>query len=256
MKTYDYVIVGGGSAGCVLANRLSADPEVRVCLLEAGSDNNSSLVRTPGAFGYFMFSKKFNWAYDNKSDAGLRKGKPLFLPRGKGLGGSSAINGMVYVRGHRADYDAWAALGNKGWSYDEVLPYFKRGEDNARGADAHHGKGGPLQVSDGEFQFPISEVFLEAAREIGLPFTRDFNGEQQEGAGAYQFTIRNGRRSGAAGAYLYPVLYRQNLTVVTGAQVLRVNLADRRANGVTYALSPSWATRGRPSCDSRSPACP
>jgi choline dehydrogenase len=236
MKTYDYVIVGGGSAGCVLANRLSADPGIRVCLLEAGGNNRSALISAPGAFGYFMFSKKFNWAYSNKTDGSLRKGQPIFLPRGKGLGGSSAINGMICIRGHRADYDEWAALGNKGWSYEEVLPYFKRSEDNSRGADRYHGQGGPLLVSDCELHFPISKVFLEAARQVGLPLTDDFNGDQQEGAGAYQFTIRSGKRAGVAATYLRPVLHRTNLTVITGAHVMRVEFSDNKAVGVTYEV--------------------
>jgi choline dehydrogenase len=235
---FDYVIVGAGSAGCVLANRLSANPALRVCLLEAGGDNKSPLVSTPGAFGYFMFSKKFNWAYRDKPNAALRSGRPTFLPRGKGLGGSSAINGMVYIRGHRADYDEWAALGNAGWSYDEVLPYFKRSEDNIRGANAYHGEGGPLHVSDSELQYPISKVFLEAAKQVGLPLTDDFNGEQQEGIGAYQFTIRNGKRASVAATYLRPVLNRPNLTVITSAHVQRLEMDDKRdgkrVTGVTY----------------------
>lgn len=223
-QSFDYVIIGGGSAGCVLANRLTADPALRVCLLEAGGNNQSALVRTPGAFGLFMFLKKFNWSFEDKVNAALRKGAAVFLPRGKGLGGSSAINGMVYIRGHASDYDDWAALGNPGWSYQDVLPYFKRSEDNSRGANAFHGKGGPLQVSDSELQFPLSKTFLKAAKQVGLPLIDDFNGPQQEGVGAYQFTIRNGKRCSAAAAYLQPVMDRPNLTVITGAHVQRIDL--------------------------------
>jgi len=233
---FDYVIIGGGSAGCVLASRLSADPAMKVCLLEAGGDNDSALVRTPGAFGYFMFSRKYNWAFRAKPDAGVRQGRPMFLPRGKGLGGSSAVNGMVYIRGLRRDYDEWAALGNPGWSYDEVLPYFKRSEDNARGEDAFHGVGGPLHVSNAEFQHPISRMFLEAAQQAGLPLSGDFNGANPEGVGAYQFTIRNGKRCGVSTAFLAPVQPRKNLTVITGAHVTGLNLVSKRVVGVRYEI--------------------
>lgn len=233
---FDYVIVGAGSAGCVLANRLSADPAVKVCLLEAGGDNRSVLVRTPGAFGYFMFSRKFNWAFRAKADPAARRGKPMFLPRGKGLGGSSAINGMVYIRGLARDYDEWAALGNHGWSYDEVLPYFKRSEHNTRGACAVHGQGGPLHVSDSEMHYPLSHSLLEAARQAGLPLSEDFNGPRPEGVGAYQFTIRDGRRCGAAAGFLDPVRARPNLTVVTGAHVTRLAMDGKCVTGVRYEV--------------------
>ncbi|PRC91132.1 GMC family oxidoreductase [Solimicrobium silvestre] len=234
---FDYVIIGGGSAGCVLANRLSADPAISVCLLEAGGDNQSALIRTPGAFGYFMFSRKYNWAYRAKADPTVCKGRRMFLPRGKGLGGSSAINGMVYIRGFRRDYDEWAALGNTGWSFDEVLPYFKRSEDNARGASSHHGSGGPLHVSDAEMHYPISQQFLEAAKQTGLPLTDDFNGAKPEGVGIYQFTIRDGQRCGVAAAFLDPARRRSNLTVITHAHVTQLNLIGKRVSGVNYEVN-------------------
>jgi choline dehydrogenase-like flavoprotein len=233
---FDYVIIGGGSAGCVLANRLSALPENNVCLIEAGGDNNSALIRTPGAFGYFMFSRKYNWAYQAKSDPGVCNGRRMFLPRGKGLGGSSAINGMVYIRGFKRDYDEWAALGNLGWSFDDVLPYFKRAENNARGASEFHGADGPLQVSDAEMHYPISQVFLDAAKQAGLPLTSDFNGANPEGVGSYQFTIRDGQRCGAAAAYLEPAAQRDNLTVITDAHVTRLEMAGKRVSGVTFEV--------------------
>ena len=234
---FDYVIAGAGSAGCVLANRLSADPGVSVCLLEAGGENDAAVVRTPGAFAYFMFSRAYNWAFKAASDPLVRGGQPMFLPRGKGLGGSSAINGMVYMRGLARDYDHWAALGSAGWSYAEVLPYFKRSEDNARGASAMHGAGGPLHVSDCEMRYPLSARMLEAAREAGLPECPDFNGTQPEGVGAYQFTIRDGRRCGVASAFLAPARARPNLTVITGAHVTGVAMEGKRAVGVRYDVA-------------------
>jgi choline dehydrogenase-like flavoprotein len=234
---FDYVIAGAGSAGCVLANRLSADPKIRVCLLEAGGDNRSPLVSTPGAFGYFMFSRKYNWAFQATSDGNARRGRRMFLPRGKGVGGSSAINGMVYIRGLRRDYDEWAELGNAGWSYADVLPYFKRSEHNERGASVFHGQGGPLHVSDSEMHYPLSRTLLEAARQAGLPISDDFNGPQPEGAGAYQFTIRDGRRCGVNAAFLEPARQRPNLTVITGAHVTGLAMEGKRAVGVHYEVA-------------------
>ncbi len=230
---FDYVIVGAGSAGCVLANRLSADPANKVCLLEAGPPDKSPFIRIPGAFAYFMFSKKYNWAYQSEPDTALN-GRGNFCPRGKTLGGSSAINGMVYIRGHASDYDRWASLGNRGWSYDEVLPYFRKAEDNERGENAFHGVGGPLAVTDAKPQYPLDDVFLRAAEEAGIPRNDDFNGACSEGVGYYQFTIKDGQRLGVARGYLHPARSRPNLTIITGAHVTRLLLEGRRAVGIEY----------------------
>ena len=229
---HDYVIVGAGAAGCVLANRLSADPDVSVCVIEAGPKDSFEFIHTPGAFGYFIFSEKYDWSYSAKPDPNLRHGAPIFCPRGKTLGGSTSINGMVYTRGHRSDYDRWAELGNEGWGYDDVLPYFRKAEHNVRGADAFHGGEGPLAVSDSEMHFTISKVFVEAARQAGMPMSDDFNGEHYEGFGPYQFTIANGRRCSTAVAYLHPVMNRHNLTVMTNAHVQRIEFDGKRATGL------------------------
>ena len=230
---YDYVIIGAGSAGCVLANRLSVDPSVSVCVIEAGPKDHLEFIHTPGAMGLVLMNKKYDWSYDAKSDPDIRNGQPIFCPRGKTLGGSSSINGMVYVRGHYSDYDHWAELGNDGWSYDEVLPYFRKAEHNKRGADKYHGVDGPLAVSDCEFNYTISNVFIDAAKQAGMPMSDDFCGENYEGYGAYQFTIANGRRCSTAVAYLRPVMNRHNLTVLTEADVLSIEFEGKRAVGVT-----------------------
>jgi choline dehydrogenase len=229
---YDYVIVGAGSAGCVLANRLSADPAVTVCVIEAGPNDNFEFIHTPGAFGFFMFDKKHDWSYWAKPDPRVFGGKPIFVPRGKTLGGSSSINGMVYTRGDKSDYDHWANLGNPGWGYEDVLPYFRKAENNARGADKYHGDEGPLAVSDSELNYTISKVFIEAAEQAGMPMSNDFNGEQYEGFGPFQFTIANGRRCSTAVAYLHPAMNRHNLTVMTAADVVRIEFEGKRAVGV------------------------
>ena len=238
---FDYLIIGAGSAGCVLANRLSADPSVRVCVLDAGPRDVYPFIHIPGAFGLFMFSRKYNWAYDAKSDPALRQGSPLFCPRGKALGGSSSTNGMIYIRGHRWDFDHWAALGNEGWSFADVLPYFRKSEANERGASTYHGADGELHVSDWEKAYPISQVFLDAAREAGLPTTDDFNGDRQEGIGPYQFTIKDGRRWSTATAFLRPATSRANLKIITGAHVQRIEFDDKRATGVTF----QWRRRAQ-----------
>lgn len=214
---FDFVIIGAGSAGCVLANRLSASGEYSVCLLEAGKDTTSSpLVNIPGAFAGHMFTKKFNWSYDPKPDQRLRHGQPIFTPRGKGLGGSSAINGMLYVRGQPADYDAWEAAGNPGWGYQDMLPYFKKSEHHETlGGDAYHGKGGNLHVSQPGPMYPMSEAFVKASQEAGQRYNNDFNGTDQEGVGYYHLTVKEGRRFSTLSAYLKEAFGRANLTVMT-----------------------------------------
>ena len=240
MKTrpvYDYIIVGAGSSGCVLANRLSEDPAVRVLLLEAGPSDWHPFVHMPAGLAKLIGQKGVNWDYNTAPEPRLG-GRRLWWPRGKVLGGSSSINAMCYIRGHARDYDEWADLGADGWYWDNVLPYFKRSEGNSRGASKLHGGDGPLGVSDPRYQNPLSPVFIEAAHQAGWPLTDDFNGESQEGFGWYQTTTRNGARSSAAGAFLKPVRGRKNLKVITGASASRVTFdADGRANGVVYSVA-------------------
>ena len=231
--SYDYVIVGAGSAGCVLANRLSADPAIRVLLLEAGGSDLHPYVRAPAGFIKTFQNPRFNWCYTTEPVAGADS-RPIYFPRGKLLGGSSAINGSLYVRGQPRDFDTWAQLGNRGWSYDEVLPYFRRSEDRSSGADAFHGVGGPQHVSDINERHPICEAFIAGAESLGVPRNPDYNGAEQEGVAYYQRTIRNGRRHSAATGYLAPIRRRPNLHVVPGAHVLRLDVVERRAVGVTY----------------------
>src|SRR5450755_249003 len=229
----DYVIVGAGSAGCVLAARLSEDPDVRVALLEAGGEDTQPEIRVPAAFPA-LFKSNLDWDLLGEREPGLDN-RRLYLPRGKMLGGCSSINAMIYVRGNRADYDAWAAAGHSGWSYDEVLPYFKRSEDNERGESTYHGAEGPMAVSESRSMHPLIDTMLEAARQAGHEHNPDFNGARQEGVGRFQLTQRDGLRCSTADAYLQPARQRANLDVITAAFTLRILFEGDRAVGVEIA---------------------
>ena len=230
MNSFDYVIIGAGSAGCVLASRLSEDPDVRVLLIEAGGPDSAQEIHVPVTFAR-LFKTDLDWDYDTEAEPGL-DGRRVYLPRGKVFGGSSSINAMVYIRGNRADYDGWAAAGATGWSYADVLPYFRRSEDNQRGASEYHGAGGPLTVSDGRSNHPLAEAFVDAAVQAGYKRNDDFNGETQLGVGTYQLTQRNGLRCSAAVAFLHPALTRPNLEVMPGAVAYRVVVEHGRAVAV------------------------
>ena len=233
---FDYIIVGAGSAGCVLAHRLSADPAVKVLLLEAGPKDWHPFIHMPAALAKLVGRKGVNWDYSTAPEPQL-DGRMLWWPRGKVLGGSSSINAMCYVRGDHRDYDEWAALGADGWNWNSVLPYFRRSEGNSRGGDAWHGGDGPLGVSDPRHVNPLSPVFVDAAREAGFPVTDDFNGARQEGFGLYQTTTRDGSRSSSATAYLDPIRgQRKNLKIVTGALARKVLFEGGRASGVLYTV--------------------
>ncbi|MCF4164194.1 choline dehydrogenase [Zavarzinia compransoris] len=232
---FDYVIVGAGSAGCVLAHRLSADPTVKVALLEAGGRDWNPLIHMPTGMRALVGGKAVNWHFETEPQDHLDR-RRLFWPRGRVLGGSSAINGMVYIRGHRSDYDTWAQSGCRGWSWDEVLPYFMRSEHNERGAGAVHGQGGPLNVQDFAEPNPLVDVFLRAGEEAGLPRTADFNdGEHLFGVGTYQRTCKDNRRWSTARAFLGASEGRRNLTVITRAQATRILFDGHRAKGVEIA---------------------
>lgn len=229
---FDYIIVGAGSAGCVLANRLSADPDIKVCLIEAGKKDTSLLVRMPAGVGSLIKEENpYNWGFWTAPQKHMDNRK-LWWPRGRGWGGSSSINGMIYIRGHARDYDLWRQSGLRGWGYDDVLPYFKRNEGYERGEDEFHGGDGPLKVSDSPLDSPAYDAFLKAGSEAGYKTTTDFNGAQQEGFGPYQRTIHEGERWSASFAYLRPILNRPNLTIKSTALVSRVVFRGGVAYGV------------------------
>jgi choline dehydrogenase len=230
---FDYVVVGAGSAGCVLANRLSADGRYSVLLLEAGPKDNNLWIHVPLGYGRLFKEKTVNWMYQTEPEPGL-DGRTIFQPRGKVLGGSSSINGLLYVRGQHEDYDRWRQHGNSGWGFDDVLTYFKKAENQERGADDFHGAGGPLPVSDLVHADPLSAAFIAAAGETGIPVNPDFNGASQEGAGFFQTTTRRGRRASTAVAYLRPARGRRNLQVETSALAQRILFDGHRADAIEF----------------------
>ncbi|APW40340.1 hypothetical protein RD110_26655 [Rhodoferax koreense] len=231
--TFDFVVVGAGTAGCVLANRLSASGRHSVLLLEAGGEDRNPWIGVPLGTGKVFNNRALNWNYQGEPEPALA-GRRMFQPRGKVLGGSGAINGLIYTRGHRDDFDGWARAGCTGWAYEDVLPWFMRAEDQARGADRFHGVGGPLSVSGPIYRHALADAFIAGAAELGHAVNPDFNGASQEGAGYFQYTIRKGRRSSPASAYLRPARQRRNLTVLTGALAHRVVFDGRRASGVVF----------------------
>ncbi|MBE3558775.1 MAG: GMC family oxidoreductase N-terminal domain-containing protein, partial [Ktedonobacteraceae bacterium] len=229
---YDYIVVGAGTAGCVLANRLSEDAATSVLLLEAGGPDDRREISIPLAFSR-LFKTTCDWNYMTEEEPGVNN-RRLYWPRGKMLGGSSSLNAMIYHRGSRVDYDAWQAAGNEGWSYSDLLPYFKKAEDQEWGASEYHGEHGPLAVADLRTVNPLTSLFLKACEELDLPYTPDFNGAQEEGVGLFQVTQKRGKRHSVAAAYLKPALKRPNLIVQTLSHVTSILFEEQRAVGVSY----------------------
>ena len=233
MDTFDYIIIGAGSAGCVLANRLSENPNNKVLLLEAGGPDKKMEIHIPAAYGN-LHRSEVDWGFTTEPQKYVNN-RRMYLPRGKTMGGSSSTNAMAYVRGNAADYDEWADLGNKGWSYKDVLPYFIKSEHNEDIENAYHGKNGLLNVTHAKyFQTPYAQAFVDACVEKGIAENKDYNGEKQEGAGLFQFSIKNGRRHSVATAFLKPILSRPNLTVLTHARVKQILIENNKTTGVEY----------------------
>ncbi len=234
-EAFDFIIVGAGSAGCVLANRLTASGRHSVLLLEAGPSNFHPWLHIPLGFGRLFSDRRYNWCYATEPQPECHN-REVIAPRGKVLGGSSSINGLIYIRGQAEDFNYWRQLGNAGWSFEDVLPYFRKAEDNERGADEFHGAGGLLSVSDLRDRHPLAQAYVEAAVQCGYPRNDDFNGAVQEGAGYYQTTMRNGVRSSTAGGYLKSARRRTNLKVVSNALATRILFDGRRATGIEYLV--------------------
>ncbi len=230
---WDYVVVGAGSAGCALAARLTEDPRNRVLLLEAGPEDSNPWIHLPIGYSRTFHDPSVNWRYQSEPEAGCGD-RAIYQPRGRVLGGSSAINGLIYIRGLASDYDHWRQLGCAGWSYADVLPYFRKAEGNARGADDYHGADGPLGVSDIAYRNRLTEAWIQSAVAAGLPPNPDFNGASQDGVGYYQLTVRDGKRASAAVAYLRPARTRPNLSVLTNVLVTGLRLDGRQVTGVAY----------------------
>jgi choline dehydrogenase len=233
MEEFDYIIIGAGSAGCVLANRLTANTKINVLLLEAGGKDTNPWIHIPGGYFKTMHNPNTDWCFKTEKELGLNN-REMNFPRGKTLGGSSSINGMLYIRGQSNDYNYWRQLGNVGWSWEDVLPYFKKSEDNQQGEDNFHGTGGPIKVEKMRASFKVLDLFMEAAEEFGYPRTSDFNTGNNEGMGYFPLNVKNGYRCSAAVGYLNPIKKRKNLKILTNAHIKNIEFENRKAVGVNF----------------------